>query len=260
MLLVTWAKHVTETPRAVAKAYSAAASISTARTPREAAAAIADACLAVRCVRCPRRAAVHRRAGTRRELVADGGFDAVDQFGVRCRHEVVRPRRKIVETGPLVAQCPVDQHDVGRLPEVGDLPGRRDADEEAAAGCEQLLGHQHRERRADGVAQDADGRPVRQLQLVEFRVVAGPSGAEAGAATQPGVAEQVPIRVEHADGGNVPVRQVSLPPGLTQQMFWTEHGRLGVVLYTFASALVVAQDGIPSAVPLVDWDLLPNLR
>ena len=58
--------------------------------------------------------------------------------------------------GPLVAQRAVDQHEIRRRTHRNDLPGRGHADQQAAAGDEQLLRHQHGERRPHRQPDDAD--------------------------------------------------------------------------------------------------------
>jgi len=55
----------------------------------------------------------------------------------------------------FVPERALDQDIVGRWPDIRDLSGGRDAEQHAASRREQLLGHQHRERAADHVTDDA---------------------------------------------------------------------------------------------------------
>ena len=101
-------------------------------------------------------------------------------------------------------------------------------DEGAAAGGEELLGDQHGEGCADGVADDADVA-AGERQDIELGVVAGPARVPGGTVGA-GVVNQVAIRVEHAQGGHVVLGQASLATGFLQQVGGLEDGRGPMVL------------------------------
>ncbi len=77
-------------------------------------------------------------------------------------------------TGSLVAQRTVDQHEIRRWTHRNDLPGRGHADQQPAAGHEQLLRHQHGERRSDRQTDDPE-LDAGMLRHVHLGVIAGPT-------------------------------------------------------------------------------------
>ena len=133
-------------------------------------------------------------------------------------------------TRPLVAQRAVDQDEVRRRSDGIDLAGRGNADEQSAAGREELLGDQHGERRADGAADDADLADAVEIEGKKLGVVAGPSFMDAAGAGPLEVTDDVTVRIEHADFGHSDERQLPLPARLPQQGFGPEHrGRLVIL-------------------------------
>ena len=74
---------------------------------------------------------------------------------------------------PLIAQCPIDNHEIGRRPRRHDLTGRGHADQQSAPRCEEFFGDQHREWRANGSA-DNSGASAGHLKTVKLGVIAGP--------------------------------------------------------------------------------------
>ena len=124
--------------------------------------------------------------------------------------------------GALVAQRAVDQHEVGCRAGRHDLSRRGDADEQAAAGGEELLGHQHRERGADRTSDDAEELAVLRHRD-EIGVVAGPFRQGPGPAGGLQVTHEVAIRIEDADLRHVSRWQGFLPPGFPQQVLGPEH-------------------------------------
>ena len=140
-----------------------------------------------------------------------------------------RRRRHVMRAGALVAQGAVDQHDIGRLAQIGDLPRRRDVDQKPAPRGKKLLGHQHRERRANGTADDAGGAAIAQGEFEQFGMVARPTRAWRGAVAAE-MADQVAVGVQHADRRHVLRWKAALPPGLPQQIFRLEHRRRRMVV------------------------------
>jgi hypothetical protein len=135
-----------------------------------------------------------------------------------------------VITRPLVAQRSVNQDEVRRRPDWGDLSGGRDADEKSAAGREELLCHEHGERRTNGAADDPDLADAAEIEGKKLGVVAGPTVMDAAGAGPLEVADDVTVWIEHADFGHSGERQLPLPARLPQQGFGPEHrGRLVIL-------------------------------
>jgi len=128
--------------------------------------------LAEGCVRGPAGADLHRDAGLAERLPAQA-HQARVCLAVVCG-------RQIVIAGALVAQRAIDDDEVGRRLGRQDLARRGYAEEEPAAGSEQLLRHQHREGGPDDAADDADLVTI-DLEGVEVGMVAGPARVLAGA-------------------------------------------------------------------------------
>src|SRR5689334_10417896 len=87
----------------------------------------------------------------------------------------------------FVTQRAVDDDEIGRPAGGNDLPGRGEADQNAATAGEQFFRNQDSERSADGAADDA-GRLAGEAEFVEFGVIAGPGGTcgrEASCAQMP---------------------------------------------------------------------------
>src|SRR5262245_57169739 len=135
--------------------------------------------------------------------------------------------------GPLVAQRAVDEDEVGRWADRGDLAGRRDANEQSAAGREKLLRDQHGEWRADGAADDTDLAEAGEIEGKELGVIAGPSFVDASCAHPLEVTDDVAVRVQHADRGDGNERQLPLPARLPQQSFGPEYRRRSMVFATY---------------------------
>ena len=133
-------------------------------------------------------------------------------------------RRQVMMAGPLVAQRAVDQHEIRRRPHWGDLTGRGYADQQPAAGDEQLLRHQHGERRAHGKAHDADRDPV-MLRHIHFGVIAGPAVGRPRPPAGTQRAHDVAVRVECAHRRHRRFRQPALAACLTQQVLRPEYRR-----------------------------------
>src|SRR5438128_774135 len=100
----------------------------------------------------------------------------------------------------------------------------RHAEQKAAAGQEQLLGQEHRERGADRTADDPEAHPS-VLELEQFGVVAGPVGRWRRMASPAQGTQNVAVWVEQADLGHVRLRQALLPPRLAQQISRLEDRR-----------------------------------
>ena len=126
----------------------------------------------------------------------------------------------------LVAQRPIDQHEVGRRgAHRRQLAGRGHAQQQLAAAGEELLGDQHREGRADGAADDAE-LDATVLEPMELGVVAGPGGLEPRPARRLEVTDQVAVGVQDANPRHPQVRQALLPTRFAQQVFGAKDRRL----------------------------------
>src|SRR6202022_662343 len=95
----------------------------------------------------------------------------------------------------LVTQCPVDYDEVWRWTLRHDLAGRSNANQETAAGNEELFGEQHSEGSTDGAADDSK-RGASRLELVEVGVIAGPGRGPPRATLPPQSAQDVSVGVE----------------------------------------------------------------
>jgi hypothetical protein len=131
----------------------------------------------------------------------------------------------------FVPERPLDQHEVGRRAPRHELPGRRHADEEPAARGEELLGDEHRKRRAHSAADQTQLEAV-ALDAIELGVVARPSRIAARDAPGDQAAHEVAVGIERADRRDGGWRQRLLAPGFTQQAFWHEDGGFRVTLLT----------------------------
>ena len=130
----------------------------------------------------------------------------------------------------LVAQRAVDQDEIGRRPDRIDLAGRRNANEQPAAGREELLGDQHGEGCADRAADDPDLADAIEIEGKKLGMVAGPPFMDAPGAGPLEVTDDITVRIKHADFGDSDERQLSLPARLPQQGFGPEHrGRLVIL-------------------------------
>ena len=117
--------------------------------------------------------------------------------------------------GALITQCLVDENEIGRRSELGDLPGGSHADEEPASGREQLLRDQNGKRRADRTADQAHFDAACG-EAVELGVIAGPAGIQTCASILCEVPDDVAIGVENAYPRNAHCPDPLLAPGLPQ--------------------------------------------
>ena len=157
----------------------------------------------------------------------------VGQRGVRVREP---RRREVVIARPFVAERALDEHEERRAGFGRDEAGRGDRHERLAAGGEQLLGDEHRERCSDGASDDADLRPA-GLPPIQLRVEAGPGGSELRASGGDESLDQLAVHVEQAAGRD-PVRgQPLLAPGAVEEVTGLEHGSLGGVVIDDGCAL-----------------------
>jgi hypothetical protein len=117
----------------------------------------------------------------------------------------------------LIRQGAVDEHEIGRRPLFEDLSGGGHAEEQAAAGDEELLGQQHGKRSAHRAADDAEGFS-RMLELVEFSVVARPAIAPPDPSGFDERAQNIAVRIEQADLRNRGKWHILLPPRFAQQI------------------------------------------
>ena len=104
---------------------------------------------------------------------------------------------RIVIARSLVAQRPLDDHEIGRGAGRNDLAGGGEAEQQATAAGEQLLGDQDGERRADDAADDAD-RLSGEAEGIELSVIAGPGLERLRASRRLEAAENVAVGVEDA--------------------------------------------------------------
>ena len=82
----------------------------------------------------------------------------------------------------LVAHGAVDQDEVWRRSNGGDLAGGCNADEQPTARRKKLFGNEHRERSADGATDDTNLSGAVEIKRKEFGVVASPALVGAAAA------------------------------------------------------------------------------
>lgn len=129
----------------------------------------------------------------------------------------------------LIRQGAVDEHEIGRRPLFEDLSGGGHAEEQAAAGDEELLGQQHGKRSAHRAADDAEGFS-RMLELVEFSVVARPAIAPPDPSGFDERAQNIAVRIEQADLRNRGKWHILLPPRFAQQILRLEYRRRGEIL------------------------------
>ena len=116
----------------------------------------------------------------------------------------------------FVAQRAVDHDEIGRRSGRNDLPGRGEADQDAAAAGEQLFRDKHRKGRADRAADDARRSPA-EWKFVQLAVIAGPGVGELRLAAALEAAHDIAVRIEDADVRHAGGRQALLPPRLAQQ-------------------------------------------
>jgi hypothetical protein len=134
-----------------------------------------------------------------------------------------------VQARSFVAQGAVDEDEVGRVRERGELAGGADADDEGRAAGGELLGDEDRERGSDRAADDADVQAT-DIGGPHLRVVAGPAGLQAPQAGVDEVADDVTVGVEQADRRDRLVRELLLPARLTEQVLGLEDRRLRICL------------------------------
>src|SRR6266508_1610268 len=98
---------------------------------------------------------------------------------------------------PLGSERPMEDNDVGRRSRCNDLAGRGQADHEAAATREQLLGDQDGEWCADDASNDPDGF-AGQREGVKLGVVAWPGIEAAGQSGLLEAPKNVAVRIQNA--------------------------------------------------------------
>nr|WP_312010374.1 hypothetical protein [Bradyrhizobium cenepequi] len=114
----------------------------------------------------------------------------------------------------LVAQRSIDQDKVWGWSDRGDLSGGRDADEQPTAGRKKLFGHEYRERRAYGTADDADLAKAVKFGGEQLGMIAGPSFMDLAGVRPLEVTGDITVWIEHADFGDSDERQLPLPARL----------------------------------------------
>lgn len=85
--------------------------------------------------------------------------------------------RQIVIARAFIAQGAVDQDEIGRFAQGGNLAGRGDADQEFTAAGKEFFGQQHGKGSADGTADDAKALPC-QWKGIERGMVTSPIGID----------------------------------------------------------------------------------
>jgi hypothetical protein len=125
-------------------------------------------------------------------------------------------RRRIMIARSLVSQRPLDDHEIGRRASRNDLAGRGEAEQQATTACEQLLGNQDRERRADDTADDACGLSGK-AEGIELGVIAGPGLERLGSSRSLEATENIAVGVENAHRRNIGSVELLLPARLPQQ-------------------------------------------
>ena len=94
-----------------------------------------------------------------------------------------------------------------------DLPGRRQADQQAASACEQFFRHQNRKGGSHRPADDTD-RLATCLEAVQLGVVAGPAGKTRDFSAGAQGSDEVAIRVQDADARYADCCEILLPARL----------------------------------------------
>ncbi len=109
-------------------------------------------------------------------------------------------------TGSLIPEGLFDEHKIGRGPAWDNLPGRSNAEEQTTAADKKLLGEQDCERATDGAANNAQGHST-ELELVERRMITGPSQVTLRLVIPQQMGNDVSVRVKDADLGDISSRQ-----------------------------------------------------
>jgi hypothetical protein len=129
-------------------------------------------------------------------------------------------------TRAFVAQGAFDQHEVWGWPDRPDLAGRSHADQQLAAGHEQLFGNEHREGCTYGETDNADGNTV-LLRDVHLGVIASPSVSMTRASACSQRANNVTVRIQGADSGHRRARTLALAACLPKKVLWLkDRGRV----------------------------------
>src|SRR5271166_6032224 len=129
----------------------------------------------------------------------------------------------------LIAKRAVDQDIVWSFANWRDLPGRSDADQEAATTREHLLSQQHGKRGPDRAANHAELQPI-PLKLPHLGVVASPMVDWLRLTGALEIANHISVRVEKAKCRHISMIEATLPPRLAKQVGGLKHrGRLRVL-------------------------------
>jgi len=110
-----------------------------------------------------------------------------------------------VQAGAFVAEGLFDQHETGKVRQVGDLSGGGDADDQVGAGRGELFGDQHGEGRADSHSHDSDVEAA-EVGGPHLGVVARPAGMPVPGPGRGQVADDVAVGVQESDRGDRDVR------------------------------------------------------
>jgi hypothetical protein len=116
---------------------------------------------------------------------------------------------------PLIAQPPINDDKIGRLPYRSDLTRRRHAQEKLASGGEKLLGNQHGEGCTNSAADNAVAEPC-IIEAVEVCVIAGPMRKTPPMIRGKDIAHHIAVGIEYANFWNAASFDALLPARLPQ--------------------------------------------
>ena len=128
---------------------------------------------------------------------------------------------------PFVPQGFVDEDETGQRQIRRDLTGRGHIDDQTASTGEKLFRQQHRERRADGIADDRQSLTP-PIEAIHFRMIAGPMGRQFGLPGLDQPAKDVAVGIEDAGLRQFTWRKSLLPTGLTQQILGPKYRRCAI--------------------------------